>query len=151
MLGYGQGAIAISPLHVVMIAQSVVNDGVMLKPTIIKAMYDANGKVVFENNKHEILAKTLKPDIAEGVKKLMKGVVEAKDEKKAEKDKWLKKYTENIYMKTGTAQATDNAKIYNSSLLCMTDDYVILVAIKDTPESGGSFEDLVERFLKELY
>lgn len=151
MIGFGQGALAITPLHIAMIGQSIVNDGVMIKPTVVKGMYDVYGNSVFQNNKRVILANTVKAEVAGKVKELMLGVTIDNDEERSSGNKWREKYTENIYCKTGTAQATDGATIYNSYFLCMTDEYVILISIKDTAGYGANYRDFAEKFLKELY
>lgn len=145
MVGFGQGGLAVSPLHIAMIGQSIVNDGKMIKPTLIKAMYDAKGKTMFQNTEHELLTQAVKPHVAEGVRELMLGVT------REQQPKWLEDYTENIYVKTGTAQGSDNFSNYNSYYLCMTDEYVILISINNTQSYGGSFADVAESFLKELY
>lgn len=143
MVGFGQGGVAISPLHMAMIGQSFVNNGKMVKPTLIKALYDANGITIFSNTEHELLTQTVKPDIANEVKELMNGVAKEKY------PDWL--YTDKIYCKTGTAQIKEGVQIYNSYFLCMTDDYVILISINNTPDFGGDFSYIAESFLSELY
>lgn len=151
MLGYGQGALAITPLHMAMIGQSIVNNGVMYKPTIVKSLMDSHGKIVSENNRHEVIAQPLKPEVTDKVKELMLGVTIFDDNLRGEGNKWREKYTGNIYCKTGTAQPTDNSSIYNSYFLCMTDDYVILISVKNTPDHGSAFKPWAEEFLKVLY
>jgi len=151
MIGFGQGALAITPLHIAMIGQSIVNDGVMYKPTIVKSTMGPLGNTETQNAKHEIIAQPLKPDVAKKVKELLIGVTEYEDSKRGEGNEWRKKYTENIYCKTGTAEAKDNTNIYNSYYLCMTDDYVILITVKDTTAYGSNFKPWAEEFLKILY
>jgi len=143
MVGFGQGGVAISPLHLAMIGQSFVNNGRMIKPSLIKTMYDANGKIIYKNTEHELLTQTVKPEIADEVKNLMHGVTLDKH------PDW--DYTDRIYSKTGTAQTTDGSKIYNSYFLCMTEEYVILVSINNTPGYGANYSYIAESFLKELY
>ncbi len=144
MVGYGQGAVAVSPLHIAMIGQSIINRGRMIQPSIVKAMYNAKGKEVYRNIEHKKLVQTVTPEVAENIKGLMKGLVDAKYAK------WSA-YTDAIYAKTGTAKQTDNATIYNSYFLCMTEEYVILVSINDTPDFGGDFSYIAERLLSVLY
>lgn len=143
-VGFGQGGVAVSPLHIAMIGQSIVNNGRMIKPTLIKSMTDASGKNIFQNTEHELLARTLKSDVSDKVKALMRGVTENKH------PEWLE-YTENVYSKTGTAESDDKASIYTAYYLCMTDEYVILVSVNDTDKFGGNFGYVIEGFLKELY
>lgn len=143
MVGFGQGGVALSPLHMAMIGQSFVNNGRMVKPVLVKAMYDANGMTIFDNTEYELLTQTVKPEIANEVKELMNGVAVEKY------PDW--QYTDKIYCKTGTAQIQDGVKLYNSYFLCMTDDYVILISINKTPNFGGDFSYIAESFLSELY
>lgn len=153
LLGFGQSMVAVSPLHMAMVGQSILNDGKMLKPTIIKALYDANGNEVYRNNEHEVITETVKPDVARKLKELLKGVTAYSDSKRAlnKETEWLKAYTPDIYSKTGTAQITNYSNEYYSYYLCMTDDYVILASINDTSVSGSGYAYIAEKFLKELY
>ena len=148
LMSFGQGGVAISPLHIAMIGQSIINNGSMLKPSIVKAMYDAHGGYVFQNNQHDLLTQPLKAEVAQKVKELMADVTDMKE--KSQNFGWRAKYTPNIYLKTGTA-TSDLKPTYDSYLLCLTDDYVILVSVNDTSLQGSDLFGYVEKMLKELY
>ena len=44
-----------SPLHNLLIAATVANDGVMMKPTVVDRVQDANGTVVQETEQEEVV------------------------------------------------------------------------------------------------
>ena len=44
--GFGQGNTTMVPLHMAMIAASVANDGVMMKPHVVKATFDHDGRLM---------------------------------------------------------------------------------------------------------
>ena len=45
--GFGQGRTELTTIQAAMIMQAIANDGVMLKPYIVKNLVDANGKIVY--------------------------------------------------------------------------------------------------------
>ncbi len=149
LMSFGQGNVALSPLHIAMIGQAVINDGNMLKPTVVKALFDAKGKCIFRNNEHELLAQPIKPDIAQKVKDLMFGLTDAVEEDRGYK--WTEEYTDKIYMKTGTAQIGDKGNNYHAYLLTATEDYIILITVNKSKTEGKDLIPIADKFLKELY
>ena len=144
MIGFGQGALAVSPLHLAMIGQSIVNDGTMVEPVLVKALHSTDGRIVFEDNGRKFLAQNLGIDTAVKVKGMMRGVTEHNFPRFFD-------YAPNVYCKTGTADLDDKRNINHAYLLCATDDYVILASVNDTQLFGANLDILVEPILKDLY
>ena len=67
---YGQGNLAVSPLHLCMIVQSVMNDGVMLQPYLIAAITD-DGETKYEPSIEGPLSETIGAENNEKLKDLM--------------------------------------------------------------------------------
>lgn len=67
---YGQGRLVISPLHLCMIMQSVLNDGVMIKPYLVDEITD-NNKTKSLQPEEEILTETILPEHNETLKNML--------------------------------------------------------------------------------
>lgn len=59
-IAFGQGATEVTPLHMAMAAQAIANDGVMLKPYLIKSMVESNGNVLMSGSTEELSTVTSK-------------------------------------------------------------------------------------------
>ncbi|NIO17606.1 MAG: hypothetical protein GTN70_11610 [Deltaproteobacteria bacterium] len=69
--GAGFGKMMISPIHAAMIGASVANNGVMMRPYIVESIRDKRGNVLYLA-KEEILAKTVQPETAKNLIRMMK-------------------------------------------------------------------------------
>lgn len=67
--------IAVTPIQLVMALSTVANDGVLVKPTIIKEISNAKGEVIYQRNSIPI-RRVLNPDISETINKFMIDAVE---------------------------------------------------------------------------
>ena len=72
-MGYGQG-IAVTPIQLLTAVCSIGNDGIMMKPRIVKNMTDSDGKVVKEYRTEKI-RKVISSKTASEMKKIMEYVV----------------------------------------------------------------------------
>lgn len=70
---FGQGMM-ITPLQLAQIAGVVANDGVMMKPMLVKEVRDARGKVL-KTYKPEMQRRVIKPETAHEVTKMLRRVV----------------------------------------------------------------------------
>jgi cell division protein FtsI (penicillin-binding protein 3) len=120
-ISYGHG-IAVTALHTVQAIASVVNGGLLYKPTILKQTSQPEGVRVFKSETSQIM------------RKLMRRVVEEGYGKKAEV------YPYNIGGKTGTAEKVKNGKYvkHNCNLVSFfgafpidKPQYVMFVAIDE--------------------
>ncbi len=81
-VGIGQGRLLVSPLHMALIASSIANNGVMMKPTLVSRVVSPKGFVIKENKPAE-LYKVMEPDTAAEVGQMMRQVVKEGTGKKA--------------------------------------------------------------------
>jgi peptidoglycan glycosyltransferase len=96
-VGMGQGKILVTPLQMALITAGIANDGVVMKPYLVKRVETANGFVLKDRNP-DVLYKLTTPEIAAQVKDMMYEVVEKGTGKNAR--------IRGIHVagKTGTAQ-----------------------------------------------
>ncbi len=95
-ISIGQG-IAITPLQIVVAFCSVVNEGKLLKPYIVKSILDLEGKSIWQNHP-VVVRKVIAPSISEKMRKILGGVVSEGTGKKSQIEGY------SIGGKTGTAQ-----------------------------------------------
>ncbi|NLY43753.1 MAG: peptidoglycan glycosyltransferase [Clostridiaceae bacterium] len=53
-VGMGQGKLLVTPLHMAMIASSIANDGVMMKPILVSSITSPLGNVIYTNKPEEL-------------------------------------------------------------------------------------------------
>lgn len=93
-------SIAVTPLQMVTAMSAIANDGVLLKPHIIKAIYNANGSVYQQTQKEEV-RRCLDSDVDKTLKSVLEQVVSTGGGSKASIEGY------SIAGKTGTAQKID--------------------------------------------
>ncbi len=96
-VGIGQGKLLVSPFHMALIASSIANGGVMMKPTLVNKVISPKGLVMKENKPAE-LYKVMEADTAAEIGQMMQQVVNEGTGKKAA-IKGIK-----VAGKTGTAE-----------------------------------------------
>ena len=72
--GFGQGNTQMVPLHMALIAASVANQGVMMRPFVIDSTYDHDGRLM-KRTSPSIWKQTMKPETATIMSGLMQEVV----------------------------------------------------------------------------
>ena len=95
-----------SPLHNLLIAATVANDGVMMKPTVVDRVQDANGTVVQETEQEEVV-RAITADEADTVTDYMRAVV-MQGTGYAFKNSWY-----NAAGKTGSAQYDSSSNVHS--------------------------------------
>jgi cell division protein FtsI/penicillin-binding protein 2 len=156
---FGQGMM-MTPLQVARIAAVIANDGVMMKPMLIKEVRDEQGKVL-QRFAPQKVRQVVKPETAETVKKFMcRGV----EEGTARKFIFVPGY--RVAGKTGSAQKADGPRGYAdgkfiSSFVGMVPtekpEFVILV-MADEPHGshwgsevcGPAFTQIAEKAMLRL-
>ena len=93
----GQDKIEVTPLNMAMVASSIANDGIMVKPILIKEILDKNGKTL-ETMETDTLSTVTDSVNANKVKDMMKGVVSSGTGKNASIN------NVSVAGKTGTAE-----------------------------------------------
>jgi peptidoglycan glycosyltransferase len=71
--GFNKGT-TISPLHAALLASAVVNDGVMMKPWVVKRVLDESGEVLYENRQSR-MGVSVSPQTAKELRVLMKDTI----------------------------------------------------------------------------
>ena len=135
-MSFGQG-LSVTPLQIILGYSAIVNDGIMMKPMIIKEIKDKKGtiKKVFEP---EILKKVISLETSREVKIALKNVVQDKNGVSQAKISNL-----SIGGKTGTANKIEYGEYVSYKNICSfvgfypveDPQYVILVSI-DEPDSS---------------
>ncbi len=105
-VGIGQGKLMVSPLHMAMLASSIANKGVMMKPLLVNKVTAANGYSIKVNKPSELYS-VMDADVAEKVGQMMQTVVKEGTGKKASV-KGIE-----VAGKTGTAENELSAKQKN--------------------------------------
>ena len=93
----GQGETLVTPLHMAMIISSIANDGVLMKPYMVKYVENYQGKVIKETD-NEKYGSFFTEDECEVLKKYLREVVLSGTASELN----IEQYT--VYGKTGTAQ-----------------------------------------------
>ena len=70
LMAAGLGETRISPFHEALMALTVVNNGVMLKPSLVEKIYDSEGNLLF-SFKREELSKVISSSTAEKIRSMM--------------------------------------------------------------------------------
>ncbi len=71
--GFNKGT-TISPLHAALLSSAVVNDGVMMKPWVVKRVVNGAGQVLYENHESK-MGVSVSPETARALRVLMKDTV----------------------------------------------------------------------------
>lgn len=125
--GYGQGKTLVSPLQMAMIMSTIVNEGMMYKPYIVRKI-TINGNMCNETTE-EILSDSFDEEALVLTKENLHNV--ALDYGFDEESFGM------IYAKTGTAE-NDNGTPPHIYLVCANETYTVSISIDDTYESSRS-------------
>jgi cell division protein FtsI (penicillin-binding protein 3) len=143
--GFGQG-IAVTPIQMASAYAAIANGGVVMRPYVVKAAYDASGRELLAHTP-QALRRAVSPDVAHQMNLLLRNVVNGRDGTGhlAQVDDFV------VAGKTGTAQMVNPATggYYQSRLVASfvgfvpADDprLVILVVLYDV--AHGHFGGLV--------
>jgi cell division protein FtsI (penicillin-binding protein 3) len=66
--------VAVTPLQLAMAYAAIANDGVLLQPTLVKRVRDADGKTVFQS-RPEPVRRVVRPEVAAQLRAMLRGVV----------------------------------------------------------------------------
>ena len=152
---FGQG-ITTTPMQHIKALTSIANDGDLLKPYIIDKVVDANGDIVYQNER-TVLDHVASSDTIAYIKNLMWHTVNDGDG--AAHSYKIKNY--NIIGKTGTAQiAKPNGKGYltaskdhNRSVVLMfpkDDPKIIIYAVAKYSENVNKLSSIVKEIVKNV-
>ena len=100
--------VTVTPLQLVSAMAAIANDGVYMRPFVVRAVKDANGQIIMEHTP-QILDKVISQVTAKRLKSILQGVVDNGTAKSAQ----IKGMT--VAGKTGTAQKVVNGTYSHSS------------------------------------
>lgn len=135
--GFGQGGLAMSPLHISMVMGTVLNDGVMTVPYVIKSIEDDGRDVTnvyYNNGDYTTSYDVFSEDTAATLKKYLHST--------ALKYGYTEELYGTVYAKTGTADM-HNGKNHAYMLIGLetdTRDYVILIDVRNISGSSGTLK-----------
>ena len=129
----GQGDLVVTPLQMALLAAGIANDGVVMQPTLVDRVRTLGGKTVTVT-KPKVWKRATTPAIAQQVRSMMVGVVDAGSGKLAQIPGVA------IAGKTGTAQ-TGKPGVYDSWFIALAPagdpQVAVAVVIEGTPQFGG--------------
>ncbi len=108
--GFNKGT-TISPLHAALLASAVVNDGVMMKPWVVKRVTSESGDVLYENRKSR-MGVSVSPEIAKELRILMEDTVIHGTCRKAFYRERRRKIYKNVELGAKTGTINDRNDIY---------------------------------------
>lgn len=104
---FGQGTVIVSPLHMAMVMQGVMNDGIMLKPYVVETI--TNDRKIILEGKREELSKVLDHKNAKQLKELLHETAEGYG--------FDKKTYGYVIAKTGTAETAKKGVVHKYLVL----------------------------------
>lgn len=130
--GFGQSDVVASPLHLAMIYGAIANDGIMIKPHIVKSFGDPDGNIE-ETELSTELTTICSSETAALTKSALRSVITESYSRYAGSSKF------KIYGKSGTAERENGNHAWFVSF-CTEEDagpYVCCVLLENYDESGG--------------
>ncbi len=143
--GVGQGTVLVTPLHMAMIAASVANGGVMMKPYLIRQVTSSSGAVV-ETSEAETYRRVMAPEVAGTIAAYMREAVTSGTATKAA----ISGYT--VCGKTGSAEISNDKTVQTNAWYAgfVYDDshpYAISVVIEEAGAGGSQAAPIAAKAL----
>lgn len=142
---FGQGQTEVSPLQMAMVTQAIANDGVMLKPYLIKSVKSANGTTTAKGETEE-LATTTTPKTAKRVTDAMTLAAEAYGFDYIGPEGW------DVAAKTGTAETGKGT--YHGWIVSFAPSeqpkYVVVVLAASQDHDGIYYKSSVDQIYSAL-
>ncbi|MCR4762261.1 MAG: FtsW/RodA/SpoVE family cell cycle protein [Lachnospiraceae bacterium] len=136
-LSIGQGATAISPLHLNMITQAVANGGVMIKPYLVKSVDSADGKNLVSEKPGEEIGRVMSREEAAVLTEMMELVVNGGTAKRLEDAPY------QAAGKTGSAEFDSSQKTESHAWFTgfapVTDPEIAVTVIMEQAGGGGEY------------
>ncbi len=142
--GYGQSAIAATPLHLCLLSAAVANDGVMMEPRLLKTVQSSSGATILSES--SVTVRTVcAADTAQTLQEMMKSVVQG-----GGSGSRASVYGMDIRGKTGTAESTAGGVPVNYGWFTGYNageglPFALCVLVEDIPdgETGGTTAALI--------
>lgn len=123
-IGFGQG-VAVTPLQMVMAAAAIANDGVLMRPFLVREVRDQQGRLVWER-KPEPLRRVVDARVAREFSRIMRTVVTHGSGSRADVEGY------RVAGKTGTAQIPEGGRYTEKNMASF-----LAFAPVDRPELAG--------------
>lgn len=151
-IGFGQ-AIAVTPIQLVCAISSILNGGELLKPYIVKNVYEEKTKKILYENTKTIVNKTVSKNTSQKMIEYLVNVVDKGSGKNAKIDGYV------IGGKTGTSQKYENGTIargkYISSFVGFTmidNDPIVCLFLVNEPKGYLYYGSIVAApFVKDIF
>ena len=144
--GIGQGKTMMSPLHNLMIAASVANDGVMMTPYMVDNISDSEGRVVVKNQP-SVIDTVMSAEEAEYLTECMRAVVTSGT------GYAMKNSSYEAAGKTGSAQYDDSEKYHSwfTGFAPYDDPQIAVCVILEGGYSGVSSAQYIAKAVFDTY
>lgn len=143
----GQGKTLVSPLHMVMLASAVANDGVVMRPQMIERIENYNGTVVEETKAKEYVTLFTEEQVSI-LSQFMRSTVENGTASKLQSELYT------AYGKTGTAQTTSDLDQTNAWFVGYAEvdgkQLAIAVVVEDSG-NGSTYAVPIAKKIFDLY
>ena len=148
MTAMGQGKTQVSPYHMALIAASIGNGGILMKPYIVDRVVNYTGNTV-EKNMPSKYAKLMTSSEASELKILMQAVVESGTGSALKNSKYT------VAGKTGTAEYSSDKEKSHSWFLGFTNvenpEIAISVVVEGADKTGASAVTVAKKVLDACY
>ncbi len=134
---FGQGKLLITPMNIAMIAQSIANNGVMLKPYVIESIKTDGGKTLQEGKKEVISEVADKETIAVVKNALLETAKHYGIDSKRK-----------IAAKTGSAQLGND--LNRATFMSFNEDYTVVICVNNTSARGSALKESALRIFEAL-
>lgn len=137
-ISFGQ-SISVTPIQLITAVSSVVNDGKLMQPRVVKGYTDNQGNII-----EEVDPKIVRQVISEESSKKMRSVMESVVSVGSGNKAYIPGY--RIGGKTGTAQKVEDGRYAQGKYICsfigaapMDDPQIVVLAIVDEPTGVSAF------------
>lgn len=147
--GIGQGDTLISPLHLLLVASAIDNDGELMRPYIVDRVESYDGKLVNQTNPTKV-KRLLSEDEASVLQEYMRSTVLSGTGKKLANESY------EVYGKTGTAQVSDSTDQTNAWFVCYAkkegyEDIAVVVVVEKAGTGSGYAIPMANHVLKSYF
>lgn len=144
---YGQGLTQMSPLHMAMCMEAIMNDGQMHTPYMISSI-DNDGDISYNENHFSNLSVVTSADTARKMQKLLHGVT-LTDSYNMPEDEYG-----YVMAKTGTAELDDKGKYYNKYIVVGVkyedSEYAFCISIESVTNPDYDLKGKSRQIVKQL-
>lgn len=140
--GFGQGTDFVTPLQMVLINNTVADNGQLMRPTIIQKIVDARNQTILVSSSPQVLRQVVSSNTAQEIRDAMVGVVQCGSASFAPVDLVYPESPWGIIGKTGTAQLANvndptDAWLITQGPYAYQSNQIPAITITTLRENGG--------------